>query len=182
MPDQDFSDFEVQLAALREQVDSQLAALRREVAAMIERGAQPDALRAKVAEWERRETALGEKLAARNVEYQALRARAELDGYRQQLRIGDLEKELALRAAEAAKLKSLLDALAAEHAECTNRQNAAAQDSALTAELRAQLQFSREECERLRHSIENSVALKLARSIPWLLRPIRGIFAKGEQR
>jgi hypothetical protein len=182
MPDQDLANFQEQLAALRDQVESQLAALRREVGAMLESGAGSDALRAKVAEWERRETTLGEKLAARNVEYQALRARAELDSYRQQLRIADLEKELALRGAEAVKLKTILDALAGEHAECARRQSAASQDSALSAELRAQLEFSRAECDRLRASIENSVALKLARSIPWLLGPLRGIFAKGEQR
>jgi chromosome segregation ATPase len=197
MPDQDLANFQEQLAKLREEVDSQLAALRREVAAMLENGAESGVLRAKIAEWERRETALGEKLAARNVEYQALRARAELDSYRQQLRVGDLEKQLALRETETAKLRSILEALSAEHAECGRRQSAVSQgqadpvdmvipeaiaDSEEMAELRGQLQFSREECARLQASIENSVALRLARSIPRLLGPLRGIFAKGEQR
>jgi hypothetical protein len=182
MPDPDLANLQAQLTLLREQVEAQLTALHREIAAMLESGAQPDALRAKVAEWERRETELGEKLAARNVEYQSLRARAEIDAYRQQLRIEDLEKQLALRDSEVAKLKAILNALAAEHAGCADRPSAAPQDSEQIAELQGQLQFSREECRLLRASIDDSVALKLARSLPWLLGPVRRIFAKGAQR
>lgn len=203
----DLHDLHTELALLREQVTSQLDAHRLEVAAAIEQlsgapgtavsGKESGALQARILRWERREIQLGERLAAKNIEYQALRARTELDRFRQQLQTADLEKELALQEAENRKLKSVLEALIAEHAECSRESPeavpaatvpaatspAATLEAALRVdeafqELRGQLESSKLECAELRHAIETSLALKLARSIPRLLGPLRSLFTK----
>jgi hypothetical protein len=93
---------------------------------------------------------------------------AELERYRQQQQIADLQKQLALRDEENQKLRRLLAALMAEHAEGPGRCD----------QLKAQLEDSERECAKLRHSIESSVALKMARSIPWLLGPLRSLFTR----
>ena len=115
MPDINSQDLQAELALLRAQVESQLAEHRLEVAAAVRRisgsavsSDEVNEMQARVREWERRETALSEKIAARTVEYQALRASTEFDRYRLELQIADLEKQLALRDAEIAKLKSIL--------------------------------------------------------------------------
>ncbi len=137
-------------------------------------------MQARVREWERRETALSEKIAARTVEYQALRASTEFDRYRLELQIADLEKQLALRDAEIAKLKSILEALMAEHAECCRNPAAApaSLDPEQVREWKGQLEASRLEIAALRHAIDGSVALKLARSLSWLLTPVRSLLPK----
>ncbi|MCU1233081.1 MAG: hypothetical protein JWP63_1048 [Candidatus Solibacter sp.] len=192
MPDANSQDLQAELALLREQVKSQLEAHRLEVAAAIERlsGAREtphtpgelSALRERVVEWERRETELSEQIAARNIEYQALRARTELDRYRLELQLTDLEKQLALRDAEIGKLKSLLDALMAEHAECCRKAmtppRASTHDDEHVQRLKSELAASRLEAAQLRDSIANSVALKVARSFGWFVSPVRSLFSK----
>ncbi|MEO8593429.1 MAG: hypothetical protein ABI759_08905 [Candidatus Solibacter sp.] len=182
MPDTDFAKLEQKLAELREQVSSQLAELRREVIAMLAAGGGGDAVQARIAEWERREAELTGKLASKEVDYQTLRAQAELDVYRQQVRLDDLERQLALREAETAGLKSALGELAAEHADCALQFSSRVEKSSQMAELRSQLQLAREECDRLHRAIEGSVALKVAGTAASVLRPLRALFARGERR
>ncbi|MEO8370385.1 MAG: hypothetical protein ABI806_14470 [Candidatus Solibacter sp.] len=164
MPDDDFGRFQKELAALREQMKRELSEHRAQVAAALDTGGEAGVLRLKVAEWEYREKLLGEKIAAKNVEYQALRARAEQDNHRLQMRIGDLEKLLAQREGEIASLKPVLESLAAE---CERRPIST--DEELVAELRGQVTSAREECERLQQAMDNSLALKAARTIGRLL-------------
>ena len=177
------------MVLLKEQVKSQLEAHRLEVAAVLEQlspaasasSGEFVALQSRILDWERREIQLGERIAAKTIEYQALRARTELDRYRQQLQLDDLQKQLALRDAETARLKSVLEALMAEHAECartpTAQENIPREQENLL-QLKAQLENSQLECAGLRHSMESSLALKLARSLSWLLTPVRSMFAK----
>ena len=160
MPDDDFARFQKELTALREQVRRELAEHRSLVASALNAGGEAGALRLKVAEWELRERELGEKIAAKNVEFQAMRARAELENHRLQMRIGDLEKTLAQREDEIAKLRPVVERLMAEYAE-----RPPALDEELVAELRGQLVSARDECERLRTAMERSMALKAARTI-----------------
>jgi chromosome segregation ATPase len=193
MPNADFQGLQAELDLLRQQVKSQLEAHRLEFAAALEQlagapgkpavsGDELGDIQARIQEWERREVQLGERIAAKTVEYQALRAQAELDRYRQELRIADLEKQLALRDAEIGKLKAVLGGLMAEHAECSRKPASGPQEQADLQQLRTQLESSELECARLRHSIESSLALKLARSVPWLLRPLRARFAKPAEK
>jgi len=189
MPNTDVTDFQTALDLLREQVNTQLAAHRQEMAAALARLGEaravaptPDELgdlRALAMEWERRETQLGERIAAKNVEYQALRAKAELDRHRQEAQIADLEKRLAQAAAENGKLQSVLEALMEEHAECSRKPAPAAearpQELEKLQQLQARLEQSELECANLRNAMENSVALKLARSLPGL-NSVRGLF------
>ena len=164
MPDIDLGKFQEQLSALREQMQRELAEHRALVANALDTGGEAGALRLKVAEWERRERELGEKIAAKNVEFQSLRARTELENHRLQMRIGDLEKSLAQREDEIGKLKPVLERLMAE---CAQRPPSA--DEEMVAELRGQLVSAREESERLRFAMENSMALKAARTLGRLL-------------
>lgn len=192
MPNADSHAFQAELALLKEQVHSQLEALRLEVNAAIEQlaakqegpvsagGLAP--IRARALEWERRETQLVETIAARTAEFQALRARVDLDRHRSQALIVDLEKLLALRDAENARLKTILDALLSEHAECSRNLRVPAEpgpaDQANFEALKAQLENSELECASLRHAMESSLALKLARSAPRLLSPLRALLSK----
>ena len=181
MPDADFQGFQAELALLKEQVESQLAAHRLEVTAAIERLAQRGAalsgedLHARLLEWERREAELGERISARTLELQALRAQTEIEQHRRQMQIGDLEKQLVLRGAENAKLKSLLEALMAEHAGC-GRNPAAGVPDAEILQWKARCESSEAECASLRHAMESSVALRLARAMPRVLGPLRSLF------
>jgi len=154
MPDDDFGRFQKELAA-----QSAQAGKRREAD---------------------READLREKLAAKNVEYQALRARSEMDKFRQEMCIRDLEKQLSLCEAEIARLKPVLEQLmsqAPDHAERPEPVERVAPpapvvvavDTAEIAELRGQLQSAREEYEKLRLAMDSSLALKAARSIGRLL-------------
>jgi predicted nucleic acid-binding Zn-ribbon protein len=188
MPDANSQDFQAELALLREQVKSQLEAHRLEVAAAIERLAgtretaipsdEVDAMRSRMLEWQRRETELSEKITARTVEYQALRARTELDRCRLQMQVADLERQLALRESETSKLKSVLDGLMAEHAECCRRPAAASPDLESIEELKRELDAAKLEAATLRDSMENSVALKVARSLGSILRPVRSLLVR----
>jgi hypothetical protein len=184
MPNADFPGFHAELARLREQVAEQLTNHRLEVTAAIEAlaarattasGEELAAMRAHIQELERRESALGEKIAAATVEYQTLRARSELERQSQQLRIADLEKQLAIRAVEYQKQRTILEALMAEHTACVPPAAAPAADETLVQELRTRLASSELECAALRRSIESSLALKLARAVPRLLRPLRSL-------
>ena len=178
MPDADFQGFQAELALLREQVESQLAAHRLEVTAAIERLAQRGAalsgedFRARLLEWERREAELGERISARTLELQALRAQTEIEQHRRQMQIGDLEKQLVLRGTENAKLKSLLEALMAEHAGCGRNSAAERRRTPKILQWKARCESSEEECAKLRHAMESSVALRLARAMPRLLGPL----------
>ena len=194
MPDANPQDFQTELALLREQVTSELEAHRLEVAAAIERLAsahgsadsagEVSAMRARALEWERRETELSRRIATREVEYQALRARMELDRYRLQSQVTELEKELTRREAEQVKVKALFNALMAEHAECCRPPvappPASQHDREYVEGLTRELEAARQEAATLRDALEHSVALKLARSLGWVLAPVRSVFGKRD--
>src|SRR5579871_3169260 len=101
----DSHDFQADLALLRAQVQAQLEAHRLAVVEAFQqltgdleasdRGGELDAIRARLTEWEQRETRLVERIAAKTIENQALGARGELERYRLQLQIDELEKLLA---------------------------------------------------------------------------------------
>ena len=68
----------------------------------------------------------------------------------------------------------------AEHAECCRNPAAApaSLDPEQVREWKGQLEASRLEIAALRHAIDGSVALKLARSLSWLLTPVRSLLPK----
>jgi len=181
VPDADFQGILAELALLTKQAESQLAAHRLEVTAAIARLAQRGAansgedFRARLLEWERREAELGERISAWILELQALRAQTEIEQHRRQLQIGDLEKQLALRSAENAKLKTVMEALMAEHAGCSRNYVSGTPDAEIL-HWKRRCESSAAECARLRHEIESSVALRLARAMPRLLGPLRSLF------
>jgi hypothetical protein len=181
----DFDDFQAELALLRRQVQAHRLEIDAAIEKLASRGAAASgddcaAMQARSAAWQRREVELGERIAASTVEYQALRARAELERERQELRVAELEKRLAGADQDNEKLHSVLQALMAEHANCATQPPPGLPDDAKLRDLEARLASSELECAKLRHSIESSVALKLARSIPWLLGPVRSLLAKRD--
>jgi chromosome segregation ATPase len=194
MPNADSHDFQAELDLLRAEAQAQLEGHRLAVAEAFQKltgdlaASHPegelDAIRTRLTEWEQQETRLVERIAAKTIEHQALGARGELERYRLQLQIAELEKLLALRDAEMRKLKSVLEALMSEHAECSRNLRAAAAAPELEAELqqlKAQLDRSELEAAQLRREIESSLALKLARSVPWLLSPLRALIRQRTQ-
>uniref|UniRef100_Q02BE1 Uncharacterized protein n=1 Tax=Solibacter usitatus (strain Ellin6076) TaxID=234267 RepID=Q02BE1_SOLUE len=191
MPNADSHDFQAEPALHRAQAEAQLEAHRLVAAEAVQQltsapaapgpGGELDASGTRVTEWERRETRLVERIAAKTIEHQALSARGELERYRQKLQITELEQLLALRDAEMRRLKSVLEALMSEHAECSRNRHLAAAAPELAAELqqlKSQLDSSKVECAQLRREIESSLALKFARSVPWLLSPLRALIGK----
>lgn len=192
MTNADFQHFQAELALLKEQMTLQIEAHRLEVAAALERvsgtrgaaavGDELAAMRVRTVEWERRELELGDKLSSKTAGYQAIVARAELDRCRHEQQIGDLEKRLALTNVENQKLHSVLTALMAEHAGCSQlAAKTLPEDEAQLQQLKQRLRTSELECAGLRQEMQGSLALKLARAIPWLLRPVRSLFAKPPQ-
>src|SRR5690242_9535134 len=135
MPNADSQDFEAELVLLREQVQAQIEAHRIEVREAFQflsseleatsHGGELDAIRARVTEWERRESRLVERIAAKTIEQQVLAARSKLELYRLQHQIRELEGLLALRDSAMRKLKDALEALMAEHSECSRTLRAA---------------------------------------------------------
>jgi hypothetical protein len=183
MPNADSQDFQAELEAHRMAVAETDQRLTGDPAAS-DPGAELDAIRTLLTESERRETRLVERIAAKTIEHQALGARTELERHRLQLQIDEMEKLLALRDAEMRRLKSVLEALMFEHAECSRGLRAGAAAPELEAELqhvKAQLDHSELEAAQLRCEIEGSLALKLARSVPWLLSPLRALIGKRTQ-
>jgi hypothetical protein len=183
MPNADSQDFQAELEGHRIAVAETFQRLTGELATSSP-GAELDAVRTLLTESEQRETRLVERIATKTIEHQALRARGELERYRLQLQIAELEKLLALRDTEMRRLKSVLEALMSEHAECSRNLRAAAAAPELEAELqqlKVQLDRSELEAAQLRREIEGSFALKLARSVPWLLGPLRALIGKRTQ-
>src|SRR4051794_1035479 len=105
MPDA-FQDLHAELALLREQVESQLAAHRAEVAAALRQvsgervpaasASDLVAIRPQMQEWAWPDADPEQRIASATAEYQALSARAELERHRQRLAMADLEKQLSL--------------------------------------------------------------------------------------
>jgi hypothetical protein len=75
--------------------------------------------------------------------------------------IADLQLQVALRDAETEKLRSLQASTETE-----------------LLRMKAELECSERECAKLRHMIESSLALKLARSAPFLLEPVRALIRR----
>jgi hypothetical protein len=195
MANADSQDIRAELQLLSQQLNAQLEAHRLEISraldAMTANRTVADNRDTTIADgtgrplsWERREAQLSEQLATKTTEFQALRANAELDRLRQQVRVDDLQKQLALRDAEYEKLKSVMAILIAEHTACISRAAAVSdggRESTDLQQMKAQLENAELECDRLRHLLETSLALRLARSIPWILRPLRSLFVMRSQ-
>jgi FkbM family methyltransferase len=96
-------------------------------------------------------------------------AQAQADRYRSQLRITDLETLVSSKNAEIERMHQMLrDMLGARACE---REEARLESEGLKAHLKS----VESECDKLRHDLDSSVALRAARSLGWLLRPVRKI-------
>lgn len=115
---------------------------------------------------------LSKLVANRTAELQALRARAELNRYRDQLRLADLEKQLSSKDDELAKLRLVMRELIAQQA-AENRHDTIAGLTAEIVRLNAKLEDVWEESEKLHRLIQTSLALRSARAFHWVLGPIR---------
>jgi hypothetical protein len=107
-------------------------------------------------------------------ELQALRGQTQFDRYRQQLQIMDLETRVSSKDAEIHKLHLMLrDLLVELHVERTTRNRNEELSLAEREDLKGQLTSARGESASLRHELDTSLALKAARSLRWILAPIR---------
>ena len=105
-------------------------------------------------------------------ELQALRAQTQLERYRMQLRIDDLETQVSSKEVEIQKLQVLVrDVVLEQTAQARSREEARHQ--AELAELMGQLMSARLESANLHQELDSSVALRAARSLQWILGPIR---------
>jgi hypothetical protein len=139
-----------------------------------------EALRRERLEWERREADLGKSLVRSAVEYQALQSRSSLDQYRSRVQLGDADRRLGLASAEIAALHVTIRELLAERKHGTETAdpnlNHLAEITACQAEidrLTVELREAQAERERLSYEIATSLALRMARSLGWILEPIR---------
>jgi FkbM family methyltransferase len=96
-------------------------------------------------------------------------AQAQLDRYRMQLRITDLETLGSSKDVEIERLHHLLREMIGARAR--DREDASREAEGLNAHLKS-VQWER---DKLRHDIDSSIALRAARSLGWLLGPIRKI-------
>jgi hypothetical protein len=141
-------------------------------------------------------TELRDALARATAQAQAIRARGELDQYRQQVRISDLEARLDLANREIAELHATIRTLLAERAQVALAARAilpavegpissavfadrSVELAARVAEVeRLELELQEANTERLllRDALNKSLALRCARSLGWILGPIRRAF------
>jgi hypothetical protein len=109
-----------------------------------------------------------------NTELQAPRGQTQFDRYRQQLQIMDLETRVSSKDAEIHKLHLMLrDLLVELHVERTTRNRNEELSLAEREDLKGQLTSARGESASLRHELDTSLALRAARSLRWILAPIR---------
>lgn len=107
-------------------------------------------------------------------ELQVLSAQTQFDRNRQQLRIMDLETRVSSKDSEIHKLHLMLrDLLVELHAERTTRNQNEERSQAEQEELKGQLISARGESHKLRHELDTSLTLRVARSMSWILGPIR---------
>jgi hypothetical protein len=107
-------------------------------------------------------------------ELQTLRGQTQSDRYRQQLQIMDLETRVSSKDSEIHKLHLMLrDLLVELHVERTTRNRNEDLHRAEREELKGQLTSARGDCASLRHELDTSLALRAARSLQWILRPLR---------
>jgi predicted nucleic acid-binding Zn-ribbon protein len=133
------------------------------------------ALQGQKTEWERRRIELSETIARLTVECQALHSRGELERYRLQVQAADAQKRLDLAGEQIAALHERVRELLAE------RQVAGPVAPAAEVEqLRASLREAEAERASLRDELANSLALRMARSLAWVLAPLRKAIGGGK--
>ena len=109
--------------------------------------------------------------AALTAEFHSLRAQAQFDRYRMQLRITDLEAQVSSKDAEIQKLHVMLRQMLVDQS--VKARSEEARGRAETEELKVQLAAAQGECANLQHQLDSSFALRAARSLHWILGPIR---------
>lgn len=128
-------------------------------------------------------------IANKTVELQAVRAQVEADRYRLQVQVQDQEQRVSTRDVEIQKLHVLLRDLISERAAGVAKEadfvRRGAEVEVVSAELalrlaeiadlKVLLKQAQRECAELRHALKTSVALRLARSLGWILKPIRAL-------
>jgi ADP-heptose:LPS heptosyltransferase len=126
------------------------------------------------AEWQSREARLEGLLAAKTAENQFLRSRTDIDRVQMRLQADDLRKQIALKDAELARIHTGLRELLAEHTRVKEQQQEwERRHEAEIRDLQAQVDRLHAEAADLRHALETSLALRLARSLQWLFGPIK---------
>jgi predicted nucleic acid-binding Zn-ribbon protein len=117
---------------------------------------------------------LDELLATRTAEAQFLRSQAELERYKARLKAADLEKQVALKDSELERFRAALRESLAEHLR-TKRDLLALERQYETKsdDFQMELQQLQSECTELRRALASSWALRIARSLGWLLGPVR---------
>lgn len=126
------------------------------------------------AEWQSREARLEGLLAAKTAENQFLRSRTDIDRVQMRLQSDDLRKQIALKDAELVRLHTGLRELLAEHAQVKEQQQEwERRHEAAIRDMQAQVDRLQAEGADLRRAMDNSLALRFARSLQWLLGPIK---------
>jgi len=162
-------------------VEAQFAAHRTDVAQAVH-----DAVALAIREQQgSRERELTDALTNRTVEAQSLRAQLEMERYRLQTALWDQEKRTAAKEVEIQKLQALVRDLlgnavpgAGSGTQASNK--AAARWQGEAEDLKAQLADKQAECDQLKHDMDNSLALRAARSLHWILGPLRRLLAPGD--
>ncbi len=130
---------------------------------------------AELASLERIRIELSDTIARLTVECQALHSRGELERYRFQVQTADTQKRLDLAGEQIAALHERVRELLAE------RQLAGPVAPAAELEqLRASLREAEAERASLREEIAGSLALRMARSLAWVLAPLRKAMVGGK--
>lgn len=126
------------------------------------------------------------QIQSERAQIQSERTQAQFDRHRMQLRITDLETQVSSKDTEINKLHAmLLDLLTGEP--LSRGSEAGGQrrlrwsthlgsGEAQVEELMNQLANAQADCAALRQQLDSSLALKLARSLGWLLEPVRKLF------
>jgi hypothetical protein len=132
------------------------------------------ALEREKSEWLNRNADLSEAIARLTVECQALRSHGELERYRHHVELVDGQKRLSLAGDQIASLHARLRELLAERALIEASLETQAKVPLATLErLEAQLKDVEAERNRLRDDMAGSLALRMARSLAWILSPLR---------
>ena len=114
-------------------------------------------------------------------ELQALRAQAQFDRYRQQLQITDLQTRVSSKDEEIYRLHVMLRELLVEllvERSTKNRREEMIRQAELD-ELKGQLTSARDEGTKLRHELESSITLRAAKSLGWILGPMRRVMGRS---